>query len=91
MSNFITSVCLIYYAESPDDSKKSLPDMKILNIVSNSPTYVPTIPEIFWAEISAMIEISTEFDPHTIIEFQIYSFILPILQAILGKNVAKTL
>ena len=63
--------------------------MKILNIDSNSPTYVPTIPEMFWAEISAMIEISTEFDPHTIVEFQIYSFILPILQAILGKNMAK--
>jgi len=38
-----------------------------------------------------MIEISTNFDPHDIIEFQIYSFISPILQAILGKNLAKTL
>ena len=65
--------------------------MKILNIFSDSPTHIPTIPKIFWTEISAMTEISTEFDPHTIIEFQIYSLVLPILQAILGKNVAKTL
>ena len=67
--------------------------MKILNIFSNSPTYryVPTIPEIFWAEMFAMIEISTGFDPHTIFEFQIYSFILPILQTNLGKISAKML
>ena len=38
-----------------------------------------------------MPEISTDFEPHTIIEFHIYGFILPILKAILGKNVAKTL
>ena len=65
--------------------------MKILNIISNSPTRIPIIPKIFWTEISAMIEISTNFDPHAIIEFQIYSFILPILEAILDKNVAKTI
>ena len=65
--------------------------MNILNIVSNSPTHIPTITEILWAEISAVTEISIQFDPHTIIEFQIYSLVLPILQAILGKNVAKTL
>ena len=86
-----TSVCLIYYHKSAADSEKLLPDMKILNVVSNSPTYVPTIPKIFWPEISAMPEISTDFEPHTIIEFHIYGFILPILKAILGKNVAKTL
>jgi len=65
--------------------------MKILSVVSNSPTYVPTIPEKFWAEMSAMPEISTDFEPHIIIEFHIYSFILPIIEAILGKNMAKTL
>ena len=65
--------------------------MTILNVVSNSPTYVPTIPKKVWAEISTMPEISTDFEPHTIIEFHIYGFILPILEAILGKNVAKTL
>ena len=65
--------------------------MKILNVASNSPTYVPTIPKKFWPEISAMPEISTDFEPHTIIEFHIYGFILPILQVILGKNMAKTL
>ena len=65
--------------------------MQILNMVSDSSSYVPTIPKIFCTEISAMPEISTDFEPHTIIEFHIYSFILPILEAILGKNVAKTL
>ena len=58
--------------------------MKILNVVSNSPTYVPTIPKKVWPEIS------TDFEPHTIIEFHIHGFILPILKAILGKNVAET-
>ena len=38
-----------------------------------------------------MPEISTDLEPHTIIEFHIYGFILPILKAILGKNMAKTL
>ncbi len=69
------------------DSKKSLPDMNILNIVWNSPNHIPTIPKILWTEISAKTEISTQFDPHTIIEFQIYRLVF-ILQAILGKNVA---
>ena len=65
--------------------------MKILNVVSNSPTYVPTIPKKVWPEISAIPEISTNFEPRTMIEFHIYGFILPILKAILGKIVAKTL
>ena len=65
--------------------------MKILNAVPNSPTYVPTIPKKVWPEISAIPEISTDFEPHTIIEFHIYGFILPIIKAILGENVAKTL
>ena len=38
-----------------------------------------------------MPEISTDFDPRTIIEFHIYSFILPILEVILGIHVVKTL
>ena len=86
-----TSVRLIYYTKSPTDSKKSFPDMKYLNIISNSPTHFPNITEISVAEISVATEISNQFDLHTIIEFQIYSLVLPILQAILGKNVAKTL
>ena len=65
--------------------------MKMLNMVSDSPTYVPTISKMFWPEVSAMPEISTDFDPYTVIEFHIYSFILPILEAILGINLAKTL
>ena len=35
-----------------------------------------------------MVEISTEFDLLSIIEFQIYDFILPILQANFGKILA---
>ena len=58
---FGSSVCLIYYHKSAADSEKLLSDMKILNVVSNSPTYVPTIPQIFWPEFSAMAEISTDF------------------------------
>ena len=86
----ITSVCLIYYQRSAADSKKLLPDMKMLNVVSDRPTYVPTIPTIFWPALSVMPEISTDFAPHNIIDFHIYSFILSILEAILGINVAKT-
>ena len=59
-------------------------------MVSDTPTYVPTIPTIFWPALSVMPEISTDFAPHNIIDFHIYSFILSILEAILGINVAKT-
>ena len=86
-----TSVCLIYYAESAADSKKSLGGMKILNMVSKNFTCPPIILKIFRPEISMVVEISTDFDLLTIVEFQIYSFILPILQANLGKILAKML
>ena len=84
-----TSVCLILFPERAADSKKCLRDMKILNIVSNSLTSPPIILKIFQPEISVVVEISTDFDLLTIVEFQIYSFILPILQANLGKILAK--
>ena len=64
--------------------------MKILDM-GDRPTYVPTTTEFVWPEIFAMIEISTDSEPHSIVKFHIYGFILPILKAILGKNVAKTL
>ena len=86
-----TSVCLIYCPESVADSKITQPDMKILNMGLDCPTYVPTTTEIFGPEISAMIEISPDSEPHSIFEFHIYGFILPILKAILGKNMAKGL
>jgi len=38
-----------------------------------------------------VIEISIDFDLLGIVEFQIYHFILPILQANLGKKMAKIL
>ena len=84
-------MCLIHYPKSAADFEKLLPDTKIFNAVSNSPTYVPVIPQKVWPEISAMPNFSTDFEPHTIIEFHIYGFILPALKAILGKNVAKML
>ena len=89
--NLNTSVCLIYYVASTADSKKCLGDMRILNMVSKSFTCPPIILKIFRSEISTMVEISTNFDLLSIVEFQMYSFILPILQANLGKNLAKML
>ena len=86
-----TSVCLIYYAESAADSQKSLGGMKILNMVSKNFTCPPIILKIFRSEISMVVEISTDFALLSIVEFQIYSFILPILQANLGKKMAKIL
>ena len=65
--------------------------MKILNMVSKNFTCPPIILKIFRPEISMVVEISTDFDLLSIIEFQIYSFILPILQANLGKILAKML
>ena len=84
-----TSVCLILFPERAADSKKCLRDMKILNIVSKTLTSPPIILKIFQPEISVVVEISTDFDLLTIVEFQIYSFILPILQGNLGKNFGK--
>ena len=45
--------------------------------------------KIFRTEIFVVVEISTDFDLLTIVEFQIYSFILPTLQANLGEILAK--
>ena len=42
-----------------------------------------------WAEISTFTEISTHFVSDSIIEYQIFCFISPILHANLGKKVAK--
>ena len=61
--------------------------MKISNIVSKTFTSPPIILKIFRPEISVMVEISTDFDLLGIIEFQIYGFILLILQENLGKNI----
>ena len=67
------------------------PDMKILNMVLDCPTYVPTTTESFWPEISAIMKISIDSEPHTIVGFHIYGFILPILKVLLDKNMAKRL
>ena len=63
--------------------------MKISNIVSKTLTSPPIILKIFQPEIFVVVEISTDFYILTIVEFQIYSFILPILQANLGEILAK--
>ena len=65
--------------------------MKIPNIVSKSFTCPPMILKFFRPEISIVVEIFIDFDLLSIVEFQIYSFILPILQANLGKILAKML
>ena len=87
----ITSVCLIYFPESTADSKKSLGDINIPNTVSKSFNCPPIILKFFRSEISMVIEISIDFNLLGIVEFQIYHFILPILQANLGKKMAKIL
>ena len=84
-----TSVCLIYFPESTADSKKSLGDINIPNTVSKSFNCPPIILKFFRSEISIVIEISVDFNLLGIVEFQIYHFILPILQANLGKKNGK--
>ena len=64
---------------STADSKKCLGDMRILNMVSKSFTCPPIILKIFRSEISMVVEFSTDFDLLSIVEFQMYSFVLPIL------------
>ena len=63
--------------------------MKILNMGLDCSTYVLTTTKMFWPEISAMIEILTDSEPHGIVKFYIYGFILPILKVIIDKNMAK--
>ena len=87
----ITSVCLIYFPESTADSKKSLGGINIPNTVSKSFNRPPIILKFSRSEISMVIEISIDFNLLGIVEFQIYHFILPILQANLGKKMAKIL
>ena len=65
------------------DSERTVADMKILKPVSKSPIDVPMIPKLL-AEISTIIEISVDFDLSSIIEYQIYNSIFPILQSIFG-------
>ena len=84
-----TSVCLIYFPESTTDSKKSLGDINIPNTVSKSFNCPPIILKFVRSEISVVIEISVDFNLLGIVEFQIYHFILPILQANLGKKNGK--
>ena len=63
--------------------------MKILYWVSKSFTCPPIILKFFRPEIFISTEIYTDFDLLGIVEFQIYSFILFILKANLGKNALK--
>ena len=67
------------------DSEITRQDMIIRNMVSKSFNYVPYFHKKFWPEISTIIEISIDFDSHTIIEYQIFHVILPILQDNLAK------
>ena len=87
----LTSICLIYFPESTADSKKSLGGINIPNTLSKSFNRPPIILKFSGSEIFMVIEISIGFDLLGIVEFQIYHFILPILQAHLGKKMAKIL
>ena len=49
----------------------------------------PNDPEIFRPKISIMVEISIDFDLLSIVEIQIYTFVLPIIQTNLGKHFGK--
>ena len=63
--------------------------MKIPNIVSKTFTSPPITLKIFRQEMFGIVEISTDLDLLGIVEYQIYGLILPILQANLGKILAK--
>ena len=63
--------------------------MKTPNIVLKSFSYAAIILKFFRSEISMMTEISINFNSLGIVEFQIYHFILPILQANIGKKNGK--
>ena len=65
--------------------------MKILNMVSKSFTCPPITLKFFGQKFCMLVEISTDFDLLSTIEFQIYRFILSILQTNLGEILAKML
>ena len=81
-----TSLRLIYCTESTADSKKTRPAMKIMKVVSKTPTNPPMISKIFRVYTYPLIEISTEIDPHDIIEYHIFCSIYPYLGRFLAKN-----
>ena len=63
--------------------------MKISIISFKTPTKELMIHKKVWTEISVFVEISTHFDSHGIIEYQIYCSTFPILQVNLGKKQSK--
>ena len=63
--------------------------MKIPNIVSKSFLCPPMILKFFRVEISIVAKISIDFDLLSIVEIQIYTFVLPIIQTNLGKHFGK--
>ena len=74
-----TSVCLIFCPKSTADSEITRPNISKLFTVSKTSTYGMLIPKIFSSEISAIIEISINSALHTIIEYQIFCVISPIV------------
>ena len=60
-------------------------DIQKLFTASKTSTYGMLIPKIFSSEISAIIEISINSALHTIIEYQIFCVISPIVETNLGK------
>ena len=85
VSRFNSLVRLIFCPKSSADSEISRTDIKITIAQTKSPTYAVMIPKTFLIEISAIIEISTDFVSRLIIEYQIFCFILPIVQGNRGQ------
>ena len=85
----ITSVWLIVCPKVELDSEAVGQDMRKIIIESNTPGYANLIPKIFRIYTYPIIEISTIFDSHTIIEYHIFCLKNPILQANLGKRWSK--
>ena len=80
-------VCIDYFR----GSNFLPPNIQKLFTVSKTSTYGMLIPKIFSSEISAIIEISINSALHTIIEYQIFCVISPIVETNLGQNSKKRL
>ena len=76
---------LILFPKSKADSEITRPNISKFFTVSKTSTYGMLIPKYFSSEISAIIEISINSALHTIIEYQIFCVISPIVETNLGK------
>ena len=80
-----TSVGLIFCPKLTADSEITRPNILKFFTVSKTSTYGMLIPKIFSSEISAIIEISIHSTLESIIEYQIFCVISPIVETNLAK------